>query len=98
MTKIIEFFINGKNFYDIGGFYDEFEKVFLKNYPKEFKFGRNLDALDDILYLDEKEKKYKWVIVWKKFDKSRSELPKDFLRNILEIIRKHKNIKFKMED
>lgn len=93
MKKIKKFIIEGKNFHDEDGFYDEFERVFLKDFPKSFKFGRNLDAFDDILYPDEEEKKYKWVVVWENFDKSERELPTERLIHILEILHNHKNKK-----
>ena len=98
MNKTRKFIIDGKNFRDIGEFYDEFEKIFLKNYPKKFKFGRNLDAFDDILYPDENERKNKWIIIWKNFNKSKKELPKEFLGNVFEILNRHRGyIKFKIE-
>ena len=91
MKKIKEFVIEGNNFRDIEGFYDEFEKVFLKDFPKKFKFGRNLDAFDDILYQDKEEKKCKLVIIWKNFNKSERELPTEALIHLLEILQNHKN-------
>ena len=39
--------INGHNFSNIDGFYDEIEDKFTRNL--EFKTGRNLDAFNDIL-------------------------------------------------
>ena len=93
-----KFIIDGNNFSDLEGFYNEFEKVFLKDYPKEFEFGRNLDAFDDILYPDEKEKKYKWIIIWKNFDKSKKEIEPETLKTLVEIIQHHnKHIKFEVE-
>ena len=87
-----KFIIDGNNFSDLDSFYDEFEKVFLKDYPEEFKFGRNLDAFDDVLEggfgkFDEYEN---IILIWKRYDKSEKELPEEFLKNIFEIIKDHK--------
>ena len=40
--------INGNNFSDLNGFYDEIERVLTKNLG--WRIGRNLDAFEDILY------------------------------------------------
>lgn len=40
--------INGNNFSDIDGFYNEVERVFTKDLG--WRIGRNLDAFEDILY------------------------------------------------
>ena len=97
MKKIKKFIIDGKNFHDLRGFYDEVVKVLTNNFKG---FGRNYDAFDDILYGGEEpfEFKEKITLIWRSFEKSRKELPKEFLENILEIIKNHKfHIKFKIE-
>ncbi len=84
--------INGKNFSDVEGFYDEVQSVLTKDFKE---FGRNLDAFDDLLYggfgkFNENEK---IILVWKDFYKSKKELPSEFLKNIIEIINHHKRVK-----
>lgn len=91
-----KFVISGKNFLDIEGFYNEVKKVLTNNFKG---FGRNLDAFDDILYggfekFDENEK---IILIWKNFNDSKKILPKEFLKDIIEIIKHHKNIKLKIE-
>lgn len=68
-----EFIIDGKNFDNIEGFYDEVEKVFTKDL--DWKIGRNLDAFNDILrggfgmHDDEPIR-----ILWINFSKSKMDL------------------------
>ena len=94
--KIKVFIINGKNFLDIEGFYKESQKVLTKNFKE---FGKNLNAFDDILYgfgkFNENEE---IILTWKNFDESKKNLPKEFLKDIIEIIENHKNIKLKIEN
>ncbi len=96
MKKIKTFIIDGENFHDIKGFYDEIVSVLTNDFKG---FGRNYDAFDDILYGGYQfEFKEKIILVWRNFDKSKKELPEEFLKNILEIIRNHKyHVKFKIE-
>lgn len=86
------FIINKNHLNNLDDFYDEIEKNFIKN--KNFKFWRNLDALEDVLYW------WYWVfeiwekikIIWENFDES-----KKLINNIdiiEEIINDNKNIIF----
>ena len=86
-----KFIINGKKFSDMTGFYNEVQLVLTKKF---MGFGKNLDAFDDILYggfgkFDENEE---IVLIWKNFDKSRKELPKTLLENLIKIIKSHDKI------
>lgn len=67
--------INGKNFSDLAGFYDEIERVLTKNLG--WRIGRNLDAFEDILYgtgygVFEVTDTIK--LVWENFSKSQQDL------------------------
>ena len=88
------FIIDGKNFSNIEGFYDEVQRKLTIDFPG---FGRNLDAFDDILYGGDELFKFKEKIVlrWKNFNKSKKELPSEFLKDILEIIKHHNHIELR---
>ncbi|KAI9303903.1 barnase inhibitor, partial [Cunninghamella echinulata] len=59
--------IDGNNFSTIEGFYDEFtEKFAAPSY-----FGRNLDALNDILYDISNENT---IVIWENANKSKKDL------------------------
>ncbi len=93
---IKEFIINGNNFSNIEEFYNEVQMVLTDNFTG---FGKNLDAFDDILYggfgkFDDE----KIMLVWKNFKKSQSEFNPQFLNQIVEIIKYHKNITFKKRE
>lgn len=97
MNKIKTFVIDGEKFNDIEGFYDEVVKILAPGFKD---FGRNYDAFDDILYGGEDSFDFeeKINLIWKNCEKSMRELPSEFLRIILEIIKNHKHhIKFKIE-
>ena len=91
-----KFIIDGNNFSDLDGFYDEIRRVLTDNFEG---FGRNLDALDDVLEggfgkFDEYEN---IILIWKNFDKSKKELKPEILKKLVEILKYHKNIEFKIE-
>ena len=69
-----EIIINGNNFSDLDGFYDEAEKVLTKNL--DWKIGKNLDAFNDVLRggfgVHEYEEPIK--VIWKKSRKSKEDL------------------------
>lgn len=71
-TKTI--IINADNFSDLAGFYEEMNSLFMKNV--DWKLGRSLDALNDILYggfgvfnSDEQV-----IVLWNNFSKSKKDL------------------------
>lgn len=86
------FIIQGNHLINLDDFYDEIEKLFLKN--SDLKFWRNLDAFNDILYwwfgsFNEEEN---IMIIWKDFKKSQIHIKE--INIIEEIFLGHKNIKF----
>ena len=86
--KKLEFKINGDNFQDIEGFYDELNRLVMKE--ENWKLGVSLDAFNDLLYggfgiikdYDELE------IIWLNSEKSRKDLgletTKSYYQNKLE--------------
>lgn len=85
------FTINGKNFNDIDGFYDEVEKVFTKGLS--WKIGRNLDAFADVLRggFGMHELGEPIVIFWANYRKSKRDLGKTLINDIVEIIKDNDN-------
>ena len=81
-----EFIINGKNFNDMKGFYDEIDDVFTFNLG--WKIGRNLDAFNDILSGGFGKHEYgePILIKWLYFKMSEHNLGIETMRNIIEII------------
>ncbi len=79
--------INGNNFSDLNGFYDEIERVLTKNLG--WRIGRNLDAFEDILYgtgygVFEVTDSIK--LVWENFSKSQVDLGLEETRKYYESI------------
>lgn len=68
------FIINGNNFSDLQGFYDEVVNVLTKNFTD--KFGRNMNAFDDILLggFCKFEYQEKIIFIWKNAKKSQKDL------------------------
>ena len=83
MKKII---LDGNNFSDKEGFYNEIDKILTKNI--KFKTGHNLDALNDLLKGGFGVHKYGDDITfeWVNYDKSKKDLGSDFVLKIFEII------------
>ena len=77
--------IDGNNFNDIEGFYNEIDKILTKNL--DFKPGHNLSAYNDLLRGGFGVHEYGEPIVlqWRNFEKSKSELGDDFILAVLEI-------------
>lgn len=87
------FIINWSHLKSLDDFYNQIEDLFLKN--SNINFGRNLDALNDILYwwfwsFEEWEN---IEIIWKDFEKSKKYLEE--INIIEEIINENKHIKFR---
>jgi len=89
-----KFVINGKNFSDIKGFYNEIQTILTHNFTK---FGKNLDAFDDLLYggLGKFEHNEKIILIWENFEKSKRDIDAEYLKKILDVIKSHKNVTFK---
>lgn len=91
--------INGNNFSDIEGFYDEIDRVLTKDL--DWQTGHNYNAFNDLLnggfgiheYREDIE------IIWIHFSKSSAKLGKDITKILLEIITDHAyHIKFETID
>lgn len=93
MNKVKEIVIDGNIFNDMESFYDEVER---KICPEFDGFGRNPDALNDVLYggFITFEPEEPITLVWRNFNKSKREFIKKELDLILEIIQANKHIKF----
>lgn len=79
--------INGNNFSDLNGFYDEIERVLTKNLG--WRIGRNLDAFEDILYgtgYGAFEVTDSIKLVWENFSKSQVDLGLEETRKYYERI------------
>ncbi|HMI09668.1 MAG TPA: barstar family protein [Candidatus Saccharimonadales bacterium] len=87
--------IDGNSFQDINGFYDEIHK---KLCPDLEGFGRNLDALNDVLRGGFGVHEYgkPLELIWKNSQKSKTELG-DTYSVIMDIIRSHDHISLSLE-
>lgn len=74
-TKTI--IINADNFSDLAGFYEEMNKLFMKDV--DWKMGHSLDALNDILYggFGVYNPGEQVVVLWNHFSKSKRDLGHD---------------------
>jgi len=81
-----EFIINGKNFSNMKGFYDEIENVFTFNLG--WKIGRNLNAFNDVLRGGFGRQEYgePILIKWLDFKRSEHNLGVETMETITEII------------
>lgn len=80
-----EFILDGNNFYDMEGFYNEIDKLFTKDL--KWKTGHNLDAFNDLLrggfWVHDDEP---ILIKWFNYNKSKSDLGNEMILRIIEII------------
>lgn len=83
--------INGNKFDSLSEFYDEIERKLTRNL--DWRIGRNLDALRDILLggFGVHECDEPIVLIWENGEKSKIELGKDF-EKIVEVVEYQKNI------
>ena len=95
-NDIATFIIDGNNFKDINSFYDECERAFniKKKGKKKCVWGRNLDALNDILRggigdIPEND----FILIWKNSKVSKQRLGHQF-DQIVQII---SNIQLRLE-
>jgi len=95
MEQII--ILDGNNFSDEEGFYNEVDKILTKNL--NWKTGHNLDAFNDLLrggfgvYEHEEPVSLKWV----NFEKSKKDLGEKFTDTIMDIILSHEHVEFLMD-
>lgn len=77
--------IDGNNFSDLNGFYNEIDKILTKDL--DWKTGHNLDAYNDLLRGGFGVHEYGEPIVlrWLNYEKSKRELGNDLILIILEI-------------
>ena len=77
--------INGDNFSDLDGFYDEIDRILTKDL--DGKTGHNLNAYNDLLRGGFGVHEYEEPIVlkWLNYKKSKYELGADLILSILEI-------------
>ncbi|MBE9460879.1 barstar family protein [Dyadobacter subterraneus] len=66
--------INAANFSDLAGFYEEMNRLFMKDV--DWKIGHSLDALNDILYggFGVYNPGEKVIVLWENFSKSKKDL------------------------
>ena len=66
--------IDGENFSDLSGFYEEMNRLFM--HGADWKMGHSLDALNDILYggFGVFEPGEPLVVIWQNFSKSKQAL------------------------
>jgi RNAse (barnase) inhibitor barstar len=89
--------INGRNFTDLVGFYEEMNRLFM--YGVDWKMGQSLDALNDVLYggFGVYEPGEGVTVIWKYHQKSREDLGVEETRKNYEMkVRKGHpyNVKF----
>lgn len=84
--------IDGNNFCDLDSFYDEIESVFTKDI--NFKIGKNLDALSDVLSGGFNRHEYgeEIKIIWLNSSKSKIDLSKETFDKIIKTIKENKQI------
>ena len=80
------FILDGNNFNDINGFYDEIDKLLTKDLT--WKTGHNLDAFNDLLRggLNVFEFGEPITIRWINYNKSKKDLGDDLILKLLEIM------------
>lgn len=95
--------IDGKNFSNLEGFYDEIDRVLTKDL--DWKTGHNLNALNDLLRggFGVFEYEEPITLIWKNFNKSKKDLNqikdgKSILDLLIEIISEHSHIEFKPDN
>jgi len=90
--------INGENFSDLEGFYDEIDRVLTKDL--DWKTGHNLDAFNDLLRggfgVYEYEEPVK--IIWTNYSESIKRLGSELSDTLIEIITDHHHIEFETKD
>jgi len=82
------FVIDGNNFNDEEGFYDEIYGLMAKDFYKKPKVGHNLNSLNDVLRGGFSAHKYGEPILlkWINFEKSKKDLGQELVDTIIKII------------
>ena len=90
--------INGDNFSDLEGFFDEMDQVLTKDL--DWNTGHNFNAFNDLLRggfgVHDYEEPVK--IIWTKFSESKRKLGDELALDLLEIIGRHGHIEFEIEN
>lgn len=90
--------IDGNNFSNEEGFYNEADKVLTRNLDR--KTGHNLNAFNDLLrggfgvHTYEEPISLKWI----NFAKSQKELGEEFTDTVMDIILSHEHVEFLMDE
>lgn len=77
--------LDGNNFHDLQGFYDEIDKILTKNLT--WRTGHNLDAFNDLLRggFGVHEYEEPILIQWVHYRKSKSDLGNETMLKLLEV-------------
>lgn len=97
MSKL-QIIIEGKNIKDLKSFFVEMDRVLTKGL--DWETGHNLNAFNDLLVGGFGMHDYEEPIelLWKDFNESKGYLNEDLLSNILNLIRSHLHIEFRIID
>lgn len=89
-----EYIINGDDFSNESGFYDEIERKLTKGL--DWKIGRNLNAFNDVLWggFGKFECEEKITLSWENIEKSKKLLNKNFFNAVIEILEEHENVTY----
>ena len=94
LKKLLTIEINGNNFSNLAGFYDEIERNMTKGL--DWKIGRNLNAFNDVLRggfgIHDCDEDYK--LIWINSNKSKSEL-NEFIE-IVDLITENENAQLEL--
>jgi len=90
--------IEGENFSDLEGFYNEIDRVLTKDL--DWQTGHNLDAFNDLLRGGFGVFEYgePVTIIWTNFSQSKEKLGNELIETLLEIIKEHDHIEFEIID
>ena len=90
--------IDGGNFSDLEGFYNEIDRVLTKDL--DWQTGHNLDAFNDLLRggfgVYEYEEPVK--IIWTNFSHSKERLGNKLIDGLVDIIKEHDHIEFEIKE
>ncbi|WP_033417594.1 barstar family protein [Cytophaga aurantiaca] len=89
--------LDGNNFSDEEGFYNEVDKILTKNL--DWKTGHNLNAFNDLLRGGFGVHDYEEPISlkWANYEKSKKDLGEEFTDTVMDIILSHEHVEFLMD-